>query len=418
MTIFEAFRVAWMALITHKSRALLTMLGIIIGVGSVIGMQAIGNGFKQYLSKEFNRLGAGVVYITPATNSEESDQPIEPRLTAADAAALVVPGAAPAIARVAVEYNGSGVVSAGGERFSYDINGVTPEFFAINAHDLSSGRFFTDDESHTQARVAVIGKDVATQLYGSMQAALGQRITVEGVAFDVIGIVSTRPNQASNGFSDPAKSLYLPYQSARSRLFRNQMSAQVDVSKITVQAVSADAAKDALRQATLVLRERHRLTYQKNDFTAESLEQTAEQAQRSISGFSTFLLVIGGISLVVGGIGIMNIMLVSVTQRTREIGLRKAVGARRRDILLQFLIEALVLSLIGGAIGIGLGYLLSFAGTFVMRAVFLVEDTNAFVTLDSVILATGVAAAIGVIFGLFPAIQASRLQPVRALRSE
>jgi len=358
------------------------------------------------------------VYITPATNSEESDQPIEPRLTAADAAALSVPGAAPAIARVAVEYNGSGIVSAGGERFSYDINGVTPEFFVINAHDLSSGRFFTADEERNQARVAVIGKDVATELYGSMPAALGQRIMVEGVAFDVIGIVSTRPNQASNGFSDPAKSLYLPYQSARSRLFRNQMSPQVDVSKITVQAVSAAEATNALRQATILLRERHRLTYQNNDFSAESLEQTAEQAQRSIAGFSAFLLVIGGISLVVGGIGIMNIMLVSVTQRTREIGLRKAVGARRRDILLQFLIEALVLSLVGGAIGVGLGYLLSFAGTFVMRAVFLAEGTSAIVTLDSVLLATGVAAAIGIIFGLFPAIQASRLQPVRALRSE
>lgn len=418
MTIFEAFRVAWIALFTHKLRALLTMLGMIIGVGSVIGMQAIGNGFKQYLSNEFNRLGAGVVYITPAVNNEDTDQPIEPRLTATDAEALAIPGAAPAIARVAIEYNGSGVVSAGGERFFYDINGVSPEFFGINAHDLSAGRFFTAEEDRSQTRVAVIGKDVATELYGSISAALGQRIMVEGIGFDVIGIVSTRPNQASNGFSDPAKSLYLPYQSARSRLFRNQLSARVDLSKITVQAISPAEAQNALRQATVLLRERHRLTYQNNDFNVESLEQTAEQSQRAIGGFSAFLLVIGGISLLVGGIGIMNIMLVSVTQRTREIGLRKAVGARQRDILVQFLIEAMVLSLIGGAIGVGLGYLLSFAGTFVMQVVFLITDTSAFVTIDSVILATGVSAAIGIIFGLFPAIQAARLQPVRALRSE
>jgi putative ABC transport system permease protein len=169
---------------------------------------------------------------------------------------------------------------------------------------------------------------------------------------------------------------------------------------------------------TVLLRERHRLTYQNNDFSAENVEQTAEQAQMAMAGFSAFLLVIGGISLLVGGIGIMNIMLVSVTQRTREIGLRKAVGARRRDILMQFLIEAVVLSLFGGAIGIGIGYLLSFAGTFVMRAVFLVPDAGAIVTTSSVMLATGVSAAIGIIFGIFPAIRAAGLQPVRALRSE
>jgi putative ABC transport system permease protein len=420
MNLFEAFRVAWIALLTHKMRALLTMLGIIIGVGSVIGMQSIGNGFQRYMAGAFDRLGAGVVYITPAFNSEDTETPIDPRLTAADAEALMVPGVAPAVGRVAYEYNSSGVVSAGGERFFYTINGVTANIFTINAHELAAGRFFSEQESQAQARVAVIGSEIANQLYGSAQLALGQRVLVEGLALDVVGVVATRPNQVTGGvrFSDPTKEVFLPYSTAKSRLFRNQMSAQVDVSRITVQATSPQVVDDALRQVTIVLRERHRLTYQPNDFNAENLEQTAQQANQAMAGFRAFLLVIGGISLMVGGIGIMNIMLVSVTQRTREIGLRKAVGARKRDIMVQFLIEAVVLSVLGGAIGIGLGYLLSFAGTFVMRTVFLADDTQAIVTLDSIILATGVSAAIGVIFGLFPAIRAAGLQPVKALRSE
>jgi putative ABC transport system permease protein len=422
MNFFEAIRVAWIALTTHKMRALLTTLGIVIGVGSVIGMQAIGTGFQQYMAGEFDRMGAGVIYITPAFNSEETDTPIVPRLTAADAEAMAAPGAVPAIARVAVEYNDSGVVSAGRERFFYRVNGVTPTFFVINSHELGIGRFFGADEERTQARVAVIGRDVATELYGGPQTALGQRVTINGVGFEVIGVLATRPNQMGGGgpggFSDPTKEIYLPFQTARSRLFRNNIDARVDVSRITAQAVSPDKADEALRQITVFLRERHRLTYQNNDFEAQSVEQTAEQAQQSMVAFSAFLLVIGGISLLVGGIGIMNIMLVSVTQRTREIGLRKAVGARRRDIMLQFLIEAVVLSLIGGTLGVGLGYLLSFVGTFVMEAVFLAPGSRAVVTTQSILMATGVSALIGIVFGFFPALRAAGLQPVRALRSE
>jgi putative ABC transport system permease protein len=420
MNLIEAIHVAWTALTTHKMRALLTTLGIIIGVGSVVGMQSIGNGFQRYMAVEFNRLGAGVVYITPAFSSEETDEPIEPWLTAADADALAAPGVAPAVARIGYEYNSSGIVSAGSERYFYSVNAVTPNLFQINDHTLAAGRFFSAEEERGQARVAVIGTEVAQQLLGGSQAALGQRIQVEGVGFEVIGVLSTRPNQMSggNGFSQPTQEVFIPYRTARSRLFRNQLTAKLDLSRITAQAVDPARAQDLVRQVTLVLRERHRLTYQDNDFSVQSVEQIAEQSQQAMAGFSAFLLLIGGISLLVGGIGIMNIMLVSVTQRTREIGLRKAVGARRRDILLQFLIEAIVLSLIGCAIGIGVGYLLSFVGTFVMRAVFLADGTSAIVTLDSILLATGVTSAIGLIFGFFPALRAARMQPVKALRSE
>jgi putative ABC transport system permease protein len=429
MNLIEAFRVAWVAMTTHKLRALLTMLGIIIGVGAVIGMQAIGNGFAVYMAGQFNQLGVGVLYITPAVDEDSSGSNgpgsvalnAEARLTAADAVALLDASRAPSIAAVAVEYGGFGTVSAGGDRYYYNVKAVSPSHFTISSNELGAGRFFSDDEDRSGARVAVVGKKLAETLYGDAHAAVGQRVIVDGVAFDVVGVLATKANGAAaqmGSFSDPAEEVYVPYRTGRARLFRNQMTARVDVSRITVQAVSSEQVPQAEREVIEILRERHRLTYQPNDFTVTSVEAQAEQAQIAMAGFSMFLLVIGFISLLVGGIGIMNIMLVSVTQRTREIGLRKAVGARQRDILTQFLIESLVLSVAGGAIGIGLGYLLSFAGTFVMSAVFLADDARAIVTPGSILLATGVSAAVGVIFGFFPALRAARLSPIKALRTE
>jgi putative ABC transport system permease protein len=418
MSIIEAIRVAWTSLMTHKGRALLTMLGIIIGVGAVVGMLAIGNGLSQWFRSEFTKLGVGVFYINPQVDSAATDTQQAPQLTAEDAAAIMQPGAVPSVSAVVIEYDGNGVISAGGDRYMFPVKGVTPNFFTVTDNTLGPGRFYSAAEEETRARVAVIGKEVATTLFGSIEGAVGRRITINGVSFNVVGVLTTEASAFTGGFNGPSQMVYVPYQTARARLFRNQLTARVDVSQLTVQARTPEQVNDAIRQTTELLRQRHRLTYQPNDFRVINLEQQAEQAQTALVGLNAFLIVIAGISLLVGGIGIMNIMLVSVAQRTREIGLRKAVGARNHDILVQFLIEAVVLCLTGGALGVAIGYLLSFAGTYVLQNVFRAADSQATVTLGSIMLATAVSTAVGLCFGFFPALRAARLRPIQALRTE
>ncbi len=418
MNIIESFRIAWTALLSNKLRALLTMLGIIIGVSAVISMLAIGNGLSNAFQSDFKKLGVGVFYITPDYGSPDAEETRQPRLTAADAEAIVQPGVAPAVKSIAVEYAREAVVSAGKDRYSYLVRGVTPSYFVIGDNKLGAGQYFTAEQDRERARVAVIGKDVAAALFGGSAGAIGRRITLDGISFDVIGVLTTEPNQAAPDFNSPATIVYIPYQTGRARLFRNQLSARVDLDQITVQARSKDDITAAIAQVTPLLRDRHRLTYQPNDFRIQNPEELLATINATLIGLNAFLGTIAGIALLVGGIGIMNIMLVSVTQRTREIGLRKAVGARRWAILQQFLIESLVLCLAGCGLGIALGYGISFAGTFVIQQVFRLENGYAVITPGSILLATGVSAGIGLFFGFWPAWRAARLQPVQALRSE
>jgi putative ABC transport system permease protein len=418
MNIIESFRIAWTALMTNKARALLTMLGIIIGVGAVISMLAIGNGLSNGIQGDFAKLGVGVFYVTPDYGSPDADVVRQPRLTAADAEAVALSASANAVRAVAVESSGDAVVSAGSDRYNFPVKGVSPAFFAIGDNVLGAGQFFSADQDNDRARVALLGKEVAETLFGSIAGAVGRRITLDGISFDVIGVLTTEPNQASPDFNSPTTTVFLPYQTARARLFRNQVSSRVDIERITIQARSKDDVEAAIAQVTDILRARHRLTYQPNDFRIENPEDLLARINASIIGLNAFLGTIAGIALLVGGIGIMNIMLVSVTQRTREIGLRKAVGARRWAIMQQFLIESLVLCLIGCGLGVALGYALSFAGTFVLRQVFRFENGYAVITPGSILLATAVSAAIGIFFGFWPAWRAARLQPVQALRSE
>src|SRR5262249_24651884 len=281
------------------------------------------------------------------------------------------------------------------------------------------GQYFTAAHDRDRARVAVIGQDVAKTLFGNLAGAVGQRITLDGVGFDVVGVLTTKPGQAGPDFNSPANLVYIPYQTGRARLFRNEVSSRVDLTQITVQAQDKDQVATAIAQVTALLRARHRLaSYQADDFRIENPEQLLATINTTFIGLNAFFGTIAGIALLVGGIGIMNIMLVSVTQRTREIGLRKAVGARRWAILQQFLIESLVLCLAGCGLGIALGYGISFAGTFVIQQVFRLENGYAVITPGSILLATGVSAGIGAFFRFWPAWRAARLQPVQALRSE
>ncbi|MGQ9927971.1 MAG: ABC transporter permease [Chloroflexaceae bacterium] len=417
MYLIESFRVALRALANNKLRSALTMLGIVIGVGAVIGMLALGNGFQQFLNDQFAQLGAGNFYVAPFVDSNRVDAITAARLSASDAEAIMAPGRAPAVERIAIEFSGSAQASTGKRRGSYSVRAVSPSWFEVTPQDMAAGRLFTAGEDRERARVAVIGRLVAKQLYGDTASAVGQRLALNGVGFEIIGVLATEPGSVSVG-ADPAEAIFVPYTSGITRLYRNQVNEQVNVSIMTVRARSVAEIDEAIRQVTLVLREQHRLTYQDNDFTIVNPEQIAAQLNLVVGGFNTFLGIVAGISLLVGGIGIMNIMLVSVTERTREIGLRKAVGAKRRDILLQFLIEALTLCLIGGAAGILLGFGLSLLGTFILVNLFQAEGAVARVYLSNIAIATGIAAAIGVIFGFFPAFQASRLNPIEALRTE
>lgn len=415
MNLLESFRLAFGALRANKLRSLLTMLGIIIGVGSVIALLSFGNGYGVFLDSELRKLGSGAFYIFPGTTSRRASDQQQPQLTLADTAAIREPGAAPSVLAAAAVINNRATLSVGRQRGSYDIIGAEPAYLTITTNELGAGRFYTMDDENSRTRVTVIGKKVAERLFGSMGAAVGERVMINGISFEVIGVLSTKP-----GFmGDPQKSVLMPYNTARSWLFRNQFDRRVDVSQVVVQARSRADVDPAIREVTQILRERHRLTYQNNDFTILNLEQLMAQIGGIVAGFNAFLGVVAGISLLIGGIGIMNIMLVSVTERTREIGLRKAVGARFWDILQQFLIEAIVLCLVGGAFGVLLGYMLSPLGTLMLQGMAQGDPTaRAVVTPGAIMLATGVATAIGVIFGFFPAMHAARLNPIEALRSE
>ena len=405
MNLSESLLTALDSLRSNKLRAALTMLGVIIGVAAVIALLSIGNGVSASINQEINAIGTNLILIS--TDRDNSDG--YPTLTLADVAALSDSLRVPDVTEVAATAGGNFAVTAGGNSTRTSIEGVTANYFRVNNLDeFAAGDTLTDNDVATQARVAVIGDQVAQDLFPD-SFPVGQSVKINGASYEVVGVLVS----SGSAFSNTDGTVYVPISTAQARLVTNRTrQGEKSVDSIVAQAVSADRNEAALEQISAVLREEHGVAYaDEDDFRLFSQSDLLDTAGQITGMLTAFLGAIAGISLLVGGIGIMNIMLVSVTERTREIGIRKAVGALRRDILTQFLLESVVLSLIGGIVGIILGWAIA---TVAGRLI----DLEAPLALGTVLLATGFASAVGLVFGIYPAWRAAGLRPIEALRYE
>ncbi|MFC1491496.1 ABC transporter permease [Nitrospinota bacterium] len=410
MTIWAGLRVAFRALLVNKMRSALTMLGVIIGVAAVIIMVAVGSGAQARVTARIRSLGSNLIIVisgsrrsrgarigrgTLLTLSEEDAWAIQRELSAVQAAA-------PSIRR------GAQVVF-GNLNWSTSVFGVTPEFFEVRAWKLEDGKFFEKEDVAKGAKVALLGQSVSEKLFGGSDP-IGQTIRVRKVPFTVVGTLQ-RKGQTGRG-QDQDDVILIPLSTAKKKVLGVDSANLRRVAVIYVSARSAEVVKEAENQIRDLLRQRHRIQpYQEDDFWIRNLSEILQAREESSRVLTLLLAAIASVSLLVGGIGIMNIMLVSVTERTREIGLRMAVGARGRDILSQFLVEAFTLSLIGGIVGVGIGL----AGSY---AVAYFSDWPIFIQADAVFLSFTFAGTVGIFFGFYPARKASRLNPIEALRYE
>ena len=387
-------------------RSFLTMLGIIIGVGAVVLMLAIGRGVELSVQQSISSQGANLFIVLSGSTTSgglRGGFGSAPTLTVEDAREIAE---LPGVDAVAPVNNGVAQAVNEGQNWSTQITGTTPDLFRIRDWEFESGAPFDELAERAAAPVAIIGATVAANLFAPDEDPVGRTIRIKNIPFQIIGLLKKK-GQSLQG-QDQDDTIIVPFQTAQRRLFGSAFPGSVRT--MFVQAVSAEAMPGLETQMRDLLRQRHRLgEEQDDDFSIRDLTAIAESVAAATRAISLLLGSIAAISLLVGGIGIMNIMLVSVTERTREIGVRKAIGTRERDILLQFLIEAVILSLGGGLIGVLIGTGLSMLAG---QALQLPTEVSAF----SVTLAFTVAAAIGVFFGFYPARQAARLQPIEALR--
>jgi len=413
--ILESMRLAFRALTANKLRAALTMLGIIIGVGAVITLMSAGEGVSVYIEEQFQGIGSNLLFVIPGSMEEQSGPPgtggSTAELTSGDVEALRDPIRAPDVAAISPEVINMTIVATGKSDTFVQVEGVTPEFAEVRNWYPEVGLFIDQEDQNSRARVALLGKTVVEDLFPNNPYPLGQTVKINNIPFRVIGVLEEK---GGSGMNDQDSTVLVPLTTAQTRLFPSRSrSGEYTVSAIMIQAVSEDRMEAASEQVAAILREQHDIDFSdEDDFSIISQSDIIAVFGQITGVLTTFLGAIAGISLLVGGIGIMNIMLVSVTERTREIGLRKAVGARRRDILWQFLIEAVMLSLTGGILGIALGAL----GAQIITG--LIDDFRSVVTLQAVLLATTFSAAVGLFFGIYPARRASLLNPIDALRYE
>jgi putative ABC transport system permease protein len=401
LNILESLKTAWQSIFSNKLRSSLTMLGIIIGVSAVVLLVALGNGFQISMQQTFENLGASALYVSGTTDKKVSTT--RP-LTFEDAQALANKSEAPAIAIVAPTLTRPVSASYSNNNVNIQATGITPLLGQIKKYDLSAGRFLIDEDVANRDNVVVLGWQVEQDLFGD-QTAVGQTIRIAGGRYRVVGTVAKMGGFTGDSF------ILMPLTTMQSKIAGGS-----NVQQIGVKAVSPDQVDNAISEITSIIRARHYIAPgQSDDFQIRDMRDILNQMQSQLAAFSFFLSCVGAISLLVGGIGIMNIMLVSVSERTREIGIRKAIGAKRRDILVQFLIEAATLSLSGGLIGLALAL---FASMFMKSVKFGDLIVGAQISVGVIILALTVSIGIGIVSGTYPAFRAARLDPIESLRHE
>ena len=413
MNLKENTRLALGSLFANKLRAILTMLGIIIGVAAVITLVSVGEGVQDVVISEFEGLGNNLLFVVPGQPDANQMSGFSggADLTNDDYLALADPQNVPDLIRVAPTYGRPAIITRGGEEARTTVTGTTPDFTGVRDFNPVLGDFFTEQDVLSASRVAVLGQSVYEQLFPDGDLPIGQTIRINNVNFRVIGLMEEK---GGSGFNDQDDVVLVPLNTAQRRLFpARRPDGEFRIDQILAQVISEERQDAAIAEMALALRQSRGVEFRdEDDFTILSQAEVVGALGQITGVLTTFLGVIAGISLLVGGIGIMNIMLVSVTERTREIGLRKAVGAKRRDILWQFLTEAIILSSVGGLIGLALGA----AGAYLISG--LSDTLDATVAWNSVVLAILFSAAVGLFFGIYPATRAAGLNPIDALRYE
>jgi len=408
--IIASMKIALRALQVNRTRSALTMLGIIIGVAAVIAMVAVGSGATARIQEQIQSIGSNLIMVLPgsiSSNGVRLGSGAVVTLTEDDAKAIAAE--CPSVAAVAPMVRGGVQVVYGNNNWATTAQGVTPDYMTIRDYSMMSGEFFTDQDVDAAAKTAVLGETVAENLFGD-NVPTGQVVIIKNVPFTVAGVLT--PKGQSPSGQDQDDIILLPISTAKEKVLGANKANAKAVGSLMVQAIGPQAMDQAQQEMEALLRERHRiLSGLDDDFTIRNLTEVFAAQETSAQVMSILLGAIASVSLIVGGIGIMNIMLVSVTERTREIGLRQAVGAKTRDILSQFLVEAVTLSLLGGIIGIVVGLVASWLISYFAQ-------WSTVVSLLSIMMAFVFSALVGVFFGYYPARKAAFLDPIEALRYE
>ncbi|AHJ31175.1 ABC transporter permease [Nodularia spumigena CS-584] len=404
MNFLESMQMAGKTLLSNKLRSALTMLGIVIGNASVIAMIGIGEGGQRFVAKQLESLGPNVLFVIPGNRaSQRISRDVPKTLVFEDAQAIA--NQVPTVAAVTGELNSRQVVTYGNQNSNVNIVGTTPAFLTVRDFETATGRFFTDVDMKRNNQVVVLGADLAERLFGNSNPQ-GQQLRIKNASFQVIGVLESKGSNLGVNYDEAA---LIPLITMANRIVGRTSPYGLELTYIVVSAKNAESVDAAQFQITNLLRLRHKITGE-DDFTINT-QKDALQTVGQITGALTIMLAaIAGISLFVGGIGIMNIMLVSVTERTQEIGLRKAIGATEQDILLQFIIEAVIVSVFGGVVGTAVGV----SGILLVAVV---TPLEAAISASAIATAVGVSGGIGLFFGVVPARRAAQLDPIVALRS-